>query len=110
MASVRKRCLPSGKVTWLVDFKDANGRRRARQFTLKRDAQAFLTKAQADLVAGAYVHDSESIRVADAIAQWLEHCAVRCEAGRRMERATLRDYEAKLRMCWTPTLGLARSS
>ena len=42
MASIRKRTLPSGKTAWLVDFKDANGKRRARQFAAKREADAFL--------------------------------------------------------------------
>ena len=105
MASIRKRSLPSGKIAWLVDFKDRNGLRRARQFVTKREADAFLVKARAEVVAGVYVHDT--VTVAEAGQAWLKSCVERCESGRRMERATLRDYESKLRLhILDPEVGL----
>ena len=78
MASIRKRTLPSGKATWLVDFKDRNGKRRARQFPTKREADAFLVRARAEVANGTYVHESESASVAQAGRIWLDSCAKRC--------------------------------
>ncbi len=98
MASIRKRALPSGRSVWLVDFKDQNGKRRARQFKTKREADAFMVTARAQVAHGQYVHDSESVSVAEAASNWLGFCARRLEAGRRMERATFQDYEGKLRL------------
>ena len=98
MASIRKRLLPSGKITWLVDFKDQNGKRRARQFATKREADAFLVRARGQVVSGVFVHDVDSVTVLEACRRWLDDCANRCEAGRRMERATYQDYEAKVRL------------
>ncbi len=98
MASIRKRALPSGKIVWLVDFQDRNGKRRARQFRTKREADAFLVRARSEVATGVYVHDSDTLSVAEAGQAWLDSCVRRCEAGRRMERATLRDYESKMRL------------
>ncbi len=96
MASIRKRVLPSGNVAWLVDFKDANCKRRARQFPTKRAADAFLVAARAEVASGTYVHDSDSLTVREAGHIWLAECARRQEVGQRMERATLRDYRGKV--------------
>jgi integrase len=107
MASIRKRVLPSGNTTWLVDFKDANGRRRARQFATKRKADAFIVKARGEVARGTYVHDPESVTVATAAQAWLERCAERRDGRRRMEKATFRDYEGKTRLhILDPDLGI----
>jgi len=98
MASIRKRLLPSGRSVWLVDFNDRSGRRRARQFSTKREADGFLVQARAAIVTGTYNHDNDSIKADEAAQQWLHACALRCQAGRRMERATLQDYMAKVRL------------
>ena len=92
MASIRKRILHSGKSVWLVDFKDTNSRRRARQFYTKRDADAFMVTARAEVASGTYVHDSDANTVGEAAKAWLAHCALRRESGRRMEKATFQDY------------------
>ena len=66
MASIRKRVLPSRKTAWLVDFRDANGKRRARQFATKREADGFLVKTRAEIAAGLYVCEADRISVAEA--------------------------------------------
>jgi integrase len=98
MATIRKRTLPSGKERWQVDFHDQAGKRRAKLFERKKDADAFLVDIRPRIRDGVYVHDSDSITVADAAQAWLDHCAARQKAGRRMERATLRDYQDKVRL------------
>ena len=89
MATIRKRALPSGKVVWQVDFKDTNGKRRARQFPTKREADAFMVKARAEVAVGTYVHDADSITLGDAAQVWLDSCARRRDVGRRMETIRL---------------------
>ena len=98
MASIRKRTLPSGKIAWQVDFKDANGKRRSRQFATKREADSFLVNARAEVARGSYVHDADSVGIAAAAAQWLDWCARRRDAGQRMERATWVGYEGHVRL------------
>ena len=109
MASIRKRTLPSGKVAWQVDFKDVNGKRRSRQFQMKREADAFMVKARAEVATGTYVHDADSVTVAEAAAQWLAGCAQRRDVGRRMEKATWVGYECHVRLhICAPDIGIGR--
>ena len=98
MASIRKRTLPSGLNRWQVDFYDQRGKRRGKLFERKKDADAFLVKARAQVAAGTYMHDSDSPTVAEIAQGWLDHCAARRDAGRRMEKATYRDYADKVRL------------
>ena len=109
MATIRKRTLPSGKVAWQVDFKDGNGKRRARQFPTKREADAFMVKARAEVATGTYVHDADSVTVGEAGAQWLAACAQRRDVGRRMEKATWVGYECHVRLhICEPDIGIGR--
>ncbi len=97
MASIRKRTLPSGEVRWMVDFKDANGKRRAKMFEKKRDADGFLVTARAQVAEGTFVHSRDTVTVAKAAESWVEHCRARRDAGQRMEAATFINYEGKVR-------------
>jgi integrase len=98
MATIRKRTLPSGKERWQVDFFDQDGKRRAKLFARKKDADAFLVDIRPKVRDGIYVHDSDSVTVGEAAQDWLKHCVAREKAGRRMEKATLRDYQDKVRL------------
>lgn len=98
MATIRKRTLPSGLIRWQVDFSDNDGKRRARLFERRKDADAFLVKARAQVQMGTYIHDALSVTLGEAAETWLDHCRARRDAGRRMERATCRDYEDKVRL------------
>ena len=107
MATIRKRTLPSGLIRWQVDFTDQAGKRRAKLFPRRKDADIYLVKVRSQVANGTYLADTESVSVADAAQTWLEHCAVRCETGRRMERATLRDYGDKVRLhLCAPEIGI----
>lgn len=98
MATIRKRTLPSGLTRWQVEFTDQAGRRRAKLFPRKKDADAYLVKVRPLVANGTYLADAESITVSEAAKAWLQHCEIRCKTGRRMERATLRDYKDKVRL------------
>jgi len=98
MASIRKRTLPSGKSAWLVDYRDANGKRRASHFATKRNADEFLVHVRAQISTGLYIHQANRYTVADIVRDWLDNCASRQASGQRMERGTFQDYEAKARL------------
>jgi integrase len=63
MATVRKRVLPSGKVVWLAAYKDGAGGRRFKQFSTRREADAFLTRAKAEVAVGSHVPDRQASTV-----------------------------------------------
>lgn len=98
MASIRKRKLPSGKIVWQCDFKDAMGKRRSRQFEKKREADSFMVKARAEISSGTYVHDADSATVKEATQVWLDSCAQRRDKGLEMEAATYVAYEVHVRV------------
>lgn len=66
MAKVRKRILPSGETRWLADYVDASGQRRGKQFTRRKDADAYLDSVKHDLRHGRHVAPGASITVAMA--------------------------------------------
>jgi integrase len=98
VATIRKRLLPSGLTRWQVNFTDTNGTRRAKLFERRKDADAYMVVARSQVRAGTFVSDSESLTVGMTADAWLGQCRLRRDTGRRMERATCRDYEDKVRL------------
>jgi integrase len=105
MASVRKRILPSGKVVYQADYRDGGGRRRARQFEKKREADDFLLQARHEVSQGMHTPDSTSITVAEAGELWLARCR-----GNQRERTTLKQYRSHLVGHIVPLIGAERLS
>ena len=89
MAAIRKYRWTTGKgeprEAWQVDFRDQEGRRRHKQFRLKKDADAWLNRARAQVDAGTFMAESDSPTVVEAIEAWI----TRGEAE-RLERSTIR--------------------
>ncbi|WP_181180383.1 site-specific integrase [Mesorhizobium sp. B1-1-7] len=100
MAKVRKRTLPSGEVRWLADYFDAGGKRRAKQFDKRKDADAYLVRVRRDLQLGVHVADSASITIREAAKLWL----ARCEAN-SLERSTLAAYAEHVNIHIVPLIG-----
>lgn len=102
--SIRKRSWlsPDGteRQAWLADYRDQSGKRRAKQFARKKDAEAFLTKAGYEVSQGTHTPDRESITVKQAGENWLAR-------GDRenLEQSTLAMYEQHLRLHIVPFLG-----
>jgi integrase len=109
MASVRKRewIAPSGekKTAWQVDYRDNAGKRRSKQFTRKKDAEAWLTQAAWHVIQGTHTADSASITVDRACDLWLER-----GRAENLEESTLRGYEARARLHIKPFLGAEKLS
>lgn len=109
MTSIRKRAwvTPSGtaKVAWQVDYRDQTGRRRAKQFAKKKDAEAWSVNAAAEVQKGIHTADSASITVERAAILWLD--SVRA-AGR--EPTTIDAYEQHVRLHIVPKCGSRKLS
>lgn len=104
MPKVRKRVwtAPSGeqKAAWLVDYRDGAGRRRFKQFTRKKDADAWITQAAWEVSKGIHTADSQSSTVSAACDIWIK----RAEAE-GLERGTLTQYRQLAELHIKPFLG-----
>lgn len=105
MATIRKRTLPSGKTVWLASYNDGGGARRFRQFSTRKEADAFLVQARNQVAQGVHTPDSVSPTVAQAAEMWLE----RCERD-KLEATTLRQYRAHVRLHIVPFIGATKLS
>ena len=104
MASVRKRKWISASgtamVAWLVDYRDGQGKRRAKQFDRKKDADKFASVSDHEVRHGVHTADSQSITVGRAGELWLAR-------GKRegLEQSTLNAYGQHVRLHIDPYLG-----
>lgn len=109
MTAIRKRSWTDGqgeqRQAWLVDYRDAAGVRRAKQFARKKDAEAWSTTAAWQVSQGVHTADSQSVTVKEAGAIWI----ARVEADDR-ERATVANYRAILNRHIAPLIGAERLS
>lgn len=107
--AIRKRqwTAPDGtaKQAWLVDYKDAAGKRRAKQFSRKKDAEAWSTQANWQVSQGTHTPDSQSSTVAAAADLWIK----RAEQEQR-ERGTLEQYRQLADLHIKPFLGAEKLS
>ena len=73
--SIRKRewQTPKGenRLAWLVDYTDASGNRRHKQFQRKKEAEAFETKTRHELQQGLHTPDRQSIMIEQAGDNWI---------------------------------------
>lgn len=100
MATVTKRTMPSGKISWLCDYRDAAGKRRFKQFALKKDASAFLSKAQHEVGQGLHIPDSQAATISEVAQLWLDSVD---EAG--LERSTAAQYRQHVALHIKPLIG-----
>jgi len=104
MSSIRKRSwtAPDGseKTAWLVDYKDQAGKRRAKSFARKKDADAWATTAAYQVSQGTHTPDSQTITIAKAADLWIKR-------GQRekLEASTLAAYEQHVRLHIVPMCG-----
>jgi integrase len=103
MATIRKRTRLDGRTAWQVDYRDGAGARRHKQFATRRDADAFLVKARAEVAAGTHTPDSASITVREAADLWL----ARCERD-SLERTTVFGYRQHAVLHILPHIGATR--
>jgi len=100
VATIRKRILPSGLVVWQADYRDRDGRRRAKQFPTRKAADGYLVTVRSDLRQGRHVAPGASITVELAGELWIE----RAERD-RLVRSTVRQYRQHLKHHIVPAIG-----
>lgn len=104
MTAIRKRSWigPDGreKTAWLVDYRDQLGKRRAKQFARKKEAEEYASRAQNEVRQGTHTHDRDSITVKVAAKLWI--AAAEAE---RLERSTTKRYQELADLHITPKLG-----
>lgn len=104
MATTRKRAWTTSKgVTkqgWQVDYKDAQGARRSKQFARKKDADAWLTQAAWHVTQGTHTPDSQSITIDKAADLWLARGRLE-----KLEPTTLSAYDQHVRLHIRPLCG-----
>lgn len=109
MATIRKRSWTTlkdeVKVAWLVDYRDAGGARRSKQFARKRDADAWLTQAAWHVTQGTHTPDSVSITVEKAADLWLRRAR-----REELEPTTIAAYDQHVRLHIIPLCGRLRLS
>ena len=104
MTAIRKRSwtTPTGetKTAWLVDYRDQAGKRRAKQFARKKEAEDYADRARTEVRQGTHTHDRDSITVAVAADLWI--AAAETEG---LERSTTKRYRELNRLYIKPRLG-----
>ncbi|WP_066807173.1 tyrosine-type recombinase/integrase [Sphingomonas asaccharolytica] len=107
--SIRKRewTTPRGeaRTAWLVDYRDPQGKRRAKQFDRKKDAEAWATTAKHEVATGTHTADSQSITIAKAGENWLAR-----GAREQLEQSTLDAYGQHVKLHINPFLGARKLS
>ena len=104
MTAIRKRVWTNGdgsqSVKWLVDYKDQSGKRRFRNFTRKRDAEAWITGAAWEVATGVHTADSQTISVAEACDIWIKTAQFNDR-----ERGTIQQYRQLVELHIKPLIG-----
>ncbi|MGH6897295.1 MAG: tyrosine-type recombinase/integrase [Geminicoccaceae bacterium] len=76
---------------WQVDFTDQSGKRVRRQFARRKDADAFMVTARAQVQVGTYTPDSTSATIGEACDLWLDRAA-----AEGLERNTREQYRIQV--------------
>lgn len=106
--SIRKRTWTTNGVersAWQADYTDGQGKRRRKNFKLKKEAEAFAAKATVEVQDGIHVPDGATITVKEAGKLWLKSGDL---AG--LERTTLDQRRQHLRLHIEPMIGATKLS
>jgi integrase len=98
--SIRKRVLPSKKIAWLVDYRDADGKRRHKQFPTRRQADEWSVETRADVASKRHVPGSSSATVKEAGESWIKRCELL-----KLEASTIKSYREHLDLHIYPYAG-----
>lgn len=104
--SVRKRTWSTNgveKSAWQADYVDGNGERQRKSFRLKKEAEAFLLKAQGEVRDGIHVTDSATITIAAAGKLW-----IKSGAAADLERTTIDQRRQHLDLHIVPFIGATK--
>lgn len=107
--SIRKRTWQTTtgetKEAWVADYVDQAGKRHIKTFDRKKDADAFHSKANVEIIDGTHTPASASISISDAADLWIETCE-----SRKLERSTIDSYRQHIRFHIKPYLARVKLS
>lgn len=100
MAKISKRTWKTAtgdaRTAWRCDFTDASGHRQRKQFSTRREADAFRIKIEGEVRAGTYRADASRITVGEVCDEYLEHVRGRSRRGERFSRRHLEMVEGRI--------------
>jgi integrase len=103
MATIKKRSWRTSKgevrEAFRVSYTDREGKRRHKQFDMKRDADAYRIRVEGELAQGIHTPDAASVTIGEAAEIWLASCESSCDRG------TLKTYREIDRVHIRPQLG-----
>ncbi|TJV34664.1 MAG: site-specific integrase, partial [Mesorhizobium sp.] len=106
--SVRKRKWTTAKgvqkEAWLVDYTDQHGKRHAKTFDKKKDADAYASATDVEVRGNSHVADSDTITVEQAGKLWVKR------AVDELERGTADQYSQHLKLHIIPFIGKLKLS
>lgn len=109
MATIKKRSwiTRSGepREAWLLRYTDGSGKRRAKQFQKKGDAEAYRIKSGWEVSQGIHTADAASVTVEQAFKLWLQRAR-----AEKLERSTIKSYDEIGRLHIVPFIGKERLS
>jgi integrase len=91
------------RVRWVAAYKDQDGQRHNKGFTVRKDAKAFLVRTEGEIVRGVHTPESTSITVAAAADLWLKRGELE-----GLERSSLRAYRNHVRHYINPLIGAVK--
>jgi integrase len=107
--SIRKRTwsMAGGeeRQAWIADYIDQGGHRHIKTFARKKDADAFHSRANVEVVEGTHTADSASVTVTKAADLWIATCK-----GRGLEVTTVDAYRQHVALHILPFLGRIKLS
>lgn len=105
MAYIKKRTWPSGKVSYIIGFRDQHGRWMEKAAGPRRkDAEALLARIQREVAEGVYGREREDPRFSDYYTTWMEAKA------RSLKPSSLTDYRNAFNRYILPRFGKLRLS
>jgi integrase len=108
MASIRKRKWQSGgetKEAWIADYFDQAGERHIKTFEKKKEAEAWLDGAKAEVRSGTHTADSTSRTIREAGDAWIAEAK-----ADGLERSTIAQYQQHLDLHIRPHIGSVKLS
>jgi integrase len=107
--SIRKRSWKTAKgevkEAWVADYVDQAGKRHIKTFDRKKDADAFHSKANVEILEGTHTADSASVAVEKAADLWITSCE-----ARDLEITTVEAYRQHIDLHIRPFLGRVKLS
>lgn len=108
MATIKKRrwrtANGEAREAFRVSYTDREGKRRFKQFELKRDSDAYRVRVEGELALGIHTADAVSVTVGEAADIWLASCESSCDRG------TIKTYREIVRLHVKPQLGSKKLS